>query len=121
MKKGIVEQGLVIALAIAVGSVVSMTKFYFTGGPGDTASSAALTAATALTVYSQMPHVKDNFRRKKAVGMCEDEGGIHCQEMVDGMVDEDVLAYIKDDKVPLQINNYGYITRKDTDIRFASN
>jgi len=65
-------------------------------------------------VISQLPPVKDNFRAKKAVKVCEVEFlARDCERYVELLSKSEVLELIKDDKMPVEIKNYGYIYKKD--------
>lgn len=96
-KRGIAESGVLFMLVTIVGTLAAKGILY---SGGSLVSSNVIAVSSVLTAYSQMPHVKDNFRRTKAVKMCEEEGEEQCAEMVESWSDEDVLDYIRDDEVP---------------------
>lgn len=64
-------------------------------------ASGFICVAVLLIGISQLPAVKDDFRAKKAVILCEegyrDVEVTDCSVMVEGMSKEAILAYIKDD------------------------
>lgn len=86
-RKGIVTNPIIWTMAIIIGAA-NMSGALFTGG--NPAQSAFLMATTALTTYSQMPHVVKDFRQRKAAKMGID---------TTGMTDEEVLDAIRDDKM----------------------
>ena len=105
-KRGITELGIVYFLVAAMGTVAgSGAVRLFSGGP-DAVSSGVIVAAQLLTLHSQLPSVKRDFREKKAV---EEFGysGVH----VKTMSDESLLAAIRDDKPALAGDNNGNFVR----------
>ena len=97
--KGIVEASATFMYAVVMSALVIAQQYgapiLFSGG--STVGSAYFAAANVLTVYSQLPHVKHDFRVKKAKTLCE-QGyrGTSC-EAVSAMSDDEILSYIKDD------------------------
>ncbi|GAF87245.1 unnamed protein product [marine sediment metagenome] len=87
-KKGSILTGMMVFLV----SAISTTGMLFSGGPGNTAGSGMLLSVTALTAYSQMPHVVEDFRQKKAVR----EFGVTMEEAKALSADE-LLDLIRDD------------------------
>ena len=110
--------GLIAMLVVIIGTVASTGAIY---GGGNLASSGFFTGVTALTAYSQMPHVVKDFRHKKAVGMCRDAGGWDCVSDISAMTSDEILDYIRDDEIPIAYLNYGYIytAPADKEIRVA--
>jgi len=102
-KKGSILTGLMVFIVGVTASIGTL----FSGGPGNTAGSGMLLSVTALTAYSQMPHVVKDFRQKKAIGMCEETDAVDCEEMVASWSDEDVLDYIRDDELAVVRTNGG--------------
>ena len=99
------ERG-VLALLIGVIANVASTGVLF--GGGHLAGSGFFSVASMLTAYSQMPHVKYDFRVKKAISMCQEgwrtQKGMlirfhewDCKIFVESLNDRQVLAFIKDD------------------------
>ncbi len=99
-KKGIAETG-VLAILVAIVGTIGSTGFLFSGG--NVAGSGVITTATALTAYSQMPHVKRDFREKKAVR----EFGVTL-EQAKSLSDDDLLTLIRDD-APGELNRVAYM------------
>ena len=98
-KKGIVESGAVFMYSVFVSALIIAQQagapILFSGG--NPSGSAFLAAANVLTVYSQMPHVKEKFRKGRAVEICEFNGGGDCDSVVAALNDEQVLEMIRDD------------------------
>ncbi len=92
-RKGIVENGVIAAL-IAIVTAVGSTGIIF--GGSSPIGSAFFVTSSAMVAYSQSPHVKDKFRRDKAVGMCEETGATDCDVMVQSGSDADVAQYVQD-------------------------
>lgn len=93
-KKGLIEGGVIlsqimilVSMAVVAGS--RGTDVFF--GGGNPAGAGFFTAAHALTAYSQMPHVKRDFREKRAVEMGFTEADAKA------LSDENLLAAIRDD------------------------
>lgn len=97
-KRGVASvAGLALMYLVTVAGTVSMGAMrLFSGGP-DGVSSGVITAAKVLAIYSQMPHVKDNFQRTRAVEICEYEGMSSCDALVKTLDSDQILAYIRDD------------------------
>lgn len=59
--------------------------------------------------------LKDSFRARKANEFCVAEG-VHtsdqCKAIVTQMSKDQILDYIRDDDVPPQIDNYGYVSHQ---------
>lgn len=87
MNKGIAESGVLAALVMIIATVGSTGLLF---GGGNLAGTGVITTVTALTAYSQMPHVKMDFRARKANEMC----GYDCASE---MTDDEILDYIRDD------------------------
>jgi formiminotetrahydrofolate cyclodeaminase len=98
-KKG--EATLAIMIAAIIGTVASTGALFAVGGGSAVASSGFTAVATGMSLYSQMPHVVRDFREKKA----EEMGFINAKSMSDN----DLLDAIRDDHVPQQTLNYGYV------------
>ena len=98
-KKGIVEAGALFMYSVVMSALVIAQQYgapiLFSGG--SVVGSAHFAAANALVIYSQMPHVKDKFRRDRAVEICQFNGGTDCVNAVTALTDEQVLAEIRDD------------------------
>src|SRR3990167_546189 len=97
-KKGLAELSAAAFFAFVFAIIAATPKLTFFAASNDPVRSPFLLTVSALTAYSQMPHVKHDFRVKKAVKMCEATGNVDCKVMVDSWSDEDVLNYIRDDE-----------------------
>lgn len=95
MRKGFAELGVVVTMAMVLAAAGVSGAIY---AGGSLATSGILTGGAVLTAYSQMPHVKRDFRLKKAIGMCVKESRTNC-DSINAWSDEDILNYIKDDMV----------------------
>lgn len=111
-RKGIVESGVMVILAMILGVATSAGALY---GGGGVFTSNFITGSSVLTAYSQMPHVKRDFREKKAVR----EFGI-TQEKAESLSDDALLDLIRDNEVSSSYLNYGYLYKAEgDDIRIA--
>jgi hypothetical protein len=98
-KKGSVLTGLMVYIV----GVVASTGILFSGGAANTAGSGMLLAVTALTSYSQMPHVVKDFRVKKAIGYCQDGQvsdvlPVYCVDYVASLSAVQIMDIIRDDE-----------------------
>jgi len=93
-KKGIAELGVLVVQAMAIVAMAVGNTGVFSSDP---ATLGFTCGVQGLVAYSQMPHVKKDFRLRKAQTLCE-EGykGVSCSA-VDSMTEDEILAYIKDD------------------------
>lgn len=106
--KGIVEIGVSVMTAIIL-AVVAASGTLFAGGVASSAGSGMLLTVAGMTAYSQTPHVKRKFRERKAIGMCESSflAVANCTETVKAWSDDEILDYIRDDKIAIVSNNGG--------------
>ena len=95
------EDGATIMFVTVLGALAGMIPSNIVFGGGEPASSAFIMAVTTLTAYSQLPHVRRNFRENKAI----EEFGI-TELTAKSMSDEDLLDVIRDD-VPGKITGRG--------------
>lgn len=58
--------------------------------------------------------LKDSFRERKANEFCVAEGKTseECKVIISQMSKSEILDYIRDDDVPPQIDNYGYVVHQ---------
>lgn len=79
---------------------INNKKGFLFGFLGTTASVFMIIALAAVGV-SQLPEVKNDFRAKKAVQLCEENyrniNSPDCQAEVSAMTEDQILTYIKDD------------------------
>jgi hypothetical protein len=85
----------------------------FAGGVASAAGSSFLAFSVLMMALALNPKVSHDFRIKKAIGMCEETGMINCQEHVKSMSESGLLNYIRDDELPADSLNYGYIYAAD--------
>lgn len=53
--------------------------------------------AVTLSAISLSPIVRTSFQKNRAIEMCEYDGGIHCEGVVNSMTKKSILKYIRDD------------------------
>lgn len=93
-KKGIAETSalffytIVLSAIASIGSLTGQTVMF---GGGTPVPGAFLSASNALIIYSNMPHVKRDFREKKAM---EEYG--YSKTDVKNMTDDQLLLAVKD-------------------------
>lgn len=92
--KGIAEHGVVTLLVMILTAAGASGALY---GGGNPVASGFTVGTSALTYYSQMPHVKEKFRKDKAVGLCKESGQTDCDVAISGMDNDQILDYIRDD------------------------
>mgnify|MGYP006407920073 CR=1 FL=1 len=110
-KKGLIESGVIVTLVGILSTVGAVGVLY---GPGNVISSGFVSVASVMTAYSQMPHVKRDFRENKALGYCKVTNNDNfCNEYVGQMNDDELLSYIRDDEVVSKPLNYGYNYKND--------
>ncbi len=102
-RKGIAELGVLFMTILIAGTIAGKGLIFSGGNP---AGSATFAAVEALTAYSQMPHVKRDFRERKAI----EEFGIspiHAKSLSNN----DLLALIRDDEPGLSLggNNGNFV------------
>ena len=85
--KGIVESGVLVILLMTLAVAGKAGLIY---GGGSPATSGIIVSASVLTAYSQMPHVVEDFRHRKANDIC----GYDCAT---GMTDNEIMNVIRDD------------------------
>jgi len=108
-KKGLAEGGLTFIL-VAILSTIGATGTLFSGGPGSTAGSAVVSASALLTAYSQMPHVKRDFRERKVIEVCMEENrvlGYDCEVEIPRWSDHDLLVVLLDRAPAIEGDNQG--------------
>jgi len=67
---------------------------------------------TAMNItYALHPATRADFQKKKAIELCETQGGIDCVDMIATWGKDDILDYIRDDEVIPQPFNRGYAER----------
>src|SRR3990167_1957285 len=96
-KKGLAELSAAAFFAFVFAIIAATPKLTFFAASNDPVRSPFLLTVSALIAYSQMPHVKHDFRVKKAQELCQ-QGyrGTSC-EAISAMSDDEILSYIKDD------------------------
>ena len=83
-------------------------------------ASGFICVAAVLIAISQLPAVKDDFRAKKAVGVCNSEElAADCDKYVSSLTKDEVLDLIRDDEVPIKRLNYGNLYTAPKDSRLA--
>jgi len=88
---------------------------------GNLASSGFFSVCVIAVMLTMRPSVLDNFRYEKALGMCEETTALNCEDKIGSMSKTAILAYIKDDKMPITVNNLGYIYKADKATVLVSN
>ena len=83
----------VLAMVLAIISTVGGAGQLFTGPTSSSAGSGFLLGTSALVTYSQMPHVVEDFRQKKAVR----EFGL-TMEAAKALSADELLDLIRDDE-----------------------
>lgn len=112
-KKGIAEMGVLYMLVTIVSTLVSTGVLF---GGGNLAGSGVITTSSVLVAYSQMPHVKRDFREKKAVREFDVD-----MDVAKAMSDAELLELIRDDKVTPEYLNYGNVYTAEKDTYLVSN